>query len=242
MKQPRPEIVLLMSGGLDSVVLAYELARKGKSVRILYLDFGKPVSRKELGVAKLIAHFLNVPLEVVGMGSVSDMMWGYVPSAVFYQDELDSKGWLQPVKVVDDRLPTQLTSARRDRLITSGFHVLLSISSFYSQMLGARSVFLALIKEQFDAHKGLRTALNLFVRHIQALNPKAAYDLQCPFNSKDKADVVRLGNKLRVPMELTWSCLLAGPVHCGECEQCKSRIEAFKEARVVDKTPYSSSD
>ena len=59
--------------------------------------------------------------------------------------------------------------------------------------------------------------------------------IDAPFSTMTKADVIRLGQTLGVPFELTLSCMQ--PVrgeHCGRCSKCRERRDAFAEAGVED--------
>jgi len=54
-----------------------------------------------------------------------------------------------------------------------------------------------------------------------------------------KHDIVRLGDRLGVAWEDTWSCYKGGEVHCGVCPTCRARRKGFTEARVSDPTVYA---
>jgi 7-cyano-7-deazaguanine synthase len=63
--------------------------------------------------------------------------------------------------------------------------------------------------------------------------------IETPFASMHKADVIRLGLSLGVPMEETLSCMQpAGGVHCGRCSKCRERRDAFIEVGFEDPTRY----
>jgi 7-cyano-7-deazaguanine synthase len=84
-------------------------------------------------------------------------------------------------------------------------------------------------------------------------------DVVAPFSTLHKADVIRLGVELGVPLDRTLSCMNPGSgrraqeprtlrqdsagdeggvVHCGACSKCRERQDAFREAGVDDPTPY----
>ena len=65
-------------------------------------------------------------------------------------------------------------------------------------------------------------------------------EIEAPFASLHKADVIRLGRELHVPLDLTLSCMQpdAGR-HCGRCSKCRERRDAFIESGVEDPTTYA---
>ena len=76
-----------------------------------------------------------------------------------------------------------------------------------------------------------------------ALSAGLAFDISidAPFSAMTKADVIRLGQTLSVPFELTLSCMqpLDGE-HCGRCSKCRERRDAFAEAGVEDPARYAA--
>ena len=65
--------------------------------------------------------------------------------------------------------------------------------------------------------------------------------IDAPFSAMTKADVIRLGQTLAVPFELTLSCMQ--PVrgeHCGQCSKCRERRDAFAEAGIRDPARYAA--
>ncbi len=59
-----------------------------------------------------------------------------------------------------------------------------------------------------------------------------------PFVGMNKAEIVKLGTKLNVPYELTWSCYEGHDKACGKCGTCLDRIKAFEKNGLKDPIKY----
>jgi 7-cyano-7-deazaguanine synthase len=63
--------------------------------------------------------------------------------------------------------------------------------------------------------------------------------VEAPYASLHKAEVIRKGLELGVPLELTLSCMQPEDgMHCGRCSKCRERRDAFRTAGVEDPTSY----
>jgi 7-cyano-7-deazaguanine synthase len=59
-----------------------------------------------------------------------------------------------------------------------------------------------------------------------------------PFAAMSKREVIELGRGM--PLELTFSCIAPRDgLHCGRCNKCAERQEAFRAIRLADPTRYA---
>jgi 7-cyano-7-deazaguanine synthase len=75
-----------------------------------------------------------------------------------------------------------------------------------------------------------------------------ALTIDAPYSASSKADVIRRGVELGVPLALTLSCMnppirerdsvVETAPHCGQCSKCRERHDAFVDAEVDDPTDY----
>ena len=74
-----------------------------------------------------------------------------------------------------------------------------------------------------------------------SLGLAAPIEISAPFAHLHKEDVVKIGATLGVPFELTLSCMNpSGVTHCGLCSKCRERRDAFDAAGVSDPTAYAN--
>lgn len=59
--------------------------------------------------------------------------------------------------------------------------------------------------------------------------------------SLSKYDFVKYSHSYNIPIEHAYSCIKYSFYHCGICMYCKSKKELFMKARVIDKTVYLNS-
>lgn len=59
-------------------------------------------------------------------------------------------------------------------------------------------------------------------------------NIETPLLNMTKAEIVRMGLRLKAPIEYTWSCYEGGDIPCGSCDSCLLRARGFAQAGVSD--------
>jgi 7-cyano-7-deazaguanine synthase len=215
---------VLFSGGLDSAVLLAEEASRG-DVQPIYIGAGLAWERAELAVVdRLLA---------------SDALRGrtrpMVTLSVDMRDVYAATHWAVA------GTPPAYHTPDEDVYLPGRNVILLAKAGVFCAAAGlSRIVIGTLAHNPFpDATPAFRsamaTALSLGLAH--------RLDVEAPYADIGKADVIRRGQALRVPFELTMSCMKPAAsrvVHCGECSKCRERHDAFVEASIADPTDYES--
>jgi len=211
---------VLCSGGLDSLVLSYQLAQENHALRLLYLNLGKKCTDNEMAAVKAAALRLDAPLEIVLLEGLTKMQLGYLPTAYVLADELD-------------------TGSHPSGAEIRAFHITVNVGLHYAAITKSTVLALGVIGEQLAGVPGLKEFFSIVSKPASLLNPDIpAINVLTPFIDKPKSHVVTLGASLGVNFEESWTCYFGGDLQCGDCTNCKSRKKAFAEAKITDPTRY----
>lgn len=216
-KEGKGKAVVVTSGGLDSTTLLYHLLEKGFEALPLTLDYGQ-IARAEIRSAKAVSERLGLRWRLVDLRGLSEVYRG-------------------ATSLVDSAL--EITgSFSREIIVPFRNGVLLSVAVAYAQAVGAGHVFYGAHASDAENYPDCRPEFVEAMERAARLGTGSDLSIQAPLSKMKKSEVVRLGFRLGVPFELTWSCYRDGERHCGACESCNNRRRAFGEAGVWDPTDY----
>lgn len=216
------EAVLVYSGGIDSTTLLYFLRQEGYQVRALGIDYGQR-HRKELDSARRICQALGVEFRLADLSSLQPLLAG---------SSLTSEEVPVPEGYYTDQ-SMQITVVPNRNML------LLSVAIAWAISSGVRTVAYAAHAGDHAIYPDCRPEFVDALSQAAALCHYEPVEILRPFIHKTKEEIVRLGARLGVPFEETWSCYKGGRLHCGRCGTCTERAEAFLLAGVADPTPYA---
>lgn len=216
--------IAIVSGGLDSVTLAYLLHAEGYELHLLSFDYGQR-HKKELAFAERCAKRLNTEFDIVDLSNITRFLKG---SALTDTIPVPDGHYAAPnmaITVVPNRNAMMLSVAyaiavaEQAQVVAIGVH-----AGDHFIYPDCRPAFIS----AFDTMQ--RIAVEGF--------GEPQLRLEAPFMHISKDQIVRLGTSLHVPYSDTWSCYKGGEKHCGTCGTCVERKEAFELAGVTDPTEY----
>ena len=223
------QAVALLSGGMDSsTALAIALA-DGFEVTALTVDYGQR-HKKEIEAAKKVARHFRVKdhrtavvdLTAFGGSALTDLRI-HVPR----QRRLEEIG---------QGIPPTYVPARNT--------ILLGYALGLAEAIGAKAIFIAAAAVDYSGYPDCRPEFFRAFQEVARLGTKRGVEgdvieIRTPLIAMSKADIVRRGEELGVPWELTWSCYRGGDSACGVCDACQLRLKGFREAGVKDPLPYA---
>lgn len=223
----QPTAVVLLSGGLDSMVTAALAREQGFVVHAVTIDYGQR-HRREIAAASAIAKELGVKRHIqleLDMRSIGG-------SAL--TDDIDV-----PKSGVGADIPVTYVPARN--------LVFLSLCVAAAEAAGSSDVFIGVNALDYSGYPDCRPEFISSFMETAQLGTKSgseggAFTVHAPLQNMTKADIARECARLGMEPSLSWSCY--DPTKegraCGLCDSCRLRKKGFAEADLVDSTSYAA--
>jgi 7-cyano-7-deazaguanine synthase len=224
MSTKRKSAVVLLSGGLDSMVCAGLAREAGFAVLALTVDYQQR-HRVELEAARRIAasladRHLILPINLSAFGG----------SALTADIAVPKSG-------VEEGIPVTYVPARNT--------VFLSLALAWAEATGARDLFVGVNAVDYSGYPDCRPG---FIAAFEALANRATkagvegdgFTVHAPLMDMTKADIARESARLGLDAGLSHSCYdpAADGAACGRCDACRLRARGFEEAGLPDPTRY----
>jgi 7-cyano-7-deazaguanine synthase len=215
------KVLVVLSGGMDSSTALAWAMQNHDVVGALQFWYGSKHNYQEREHAIKVARFYGVPLQMCDLSFVAH---------AFKSDLLKTGGDIPEGHYADPSMKRTVVPFRNG--------IMLSIAAGLAESMEAQAIVLG---NHFGDHAVYPDCRKSFIEPMKAAIAEGTYakiELLSPFCEVDKTEIVRIGRKIGVPYELTYSCYKGGEKHCGKCGTCFERKEAFTLAGVDDPTVY----
>jgi 7-cyano-7-deazaguanine synthase len=219
--------IVILSGGLDSTVLAYHTASLYRRLHLVGFDYGQK-HKKELDSIESTAEKLDARWSIIDLTTLTDLLASSNSS------------------LVDPSTPVPeghyAAESMKSTVVPNRNSIMASIAYGIAVAEDAEIVSMGVHAGDHAIYPDCRPEWSTSFRQTMRLanegfgNPALIF--MTPFVNITKSQIVALGAVLEVPFEDTWSCYQGGEKHCGRCGTCVERKEAFVLAGVADPTIY----
>lgn len=222
--------VVLLSGGLDSAVVAAMARAAGRRLHALTISYGQR-HRCELEAARAVVDWLGVEShEVIELDRRLFEMSSLTGSGPIPKERSEGK--------IGGGIPSTFVPGRN--------LVFLSIGLALAQTVGAREIHLGVNAIDYSGYPDCRPEfLESFQRTLDlalgCADEQPRVEIRAPIVDMTKAEIIRAGSALGVDFALTHSCYDPDPrgSACGRCDACVLRRSGFERAGVPDPTRYA---
>ncbi|QNQ08026.1 7-cyano-7-deazaguanine synthase QueC [Sphingomonas alpina] len=218
--------VVLISGGLDSMVAAARAREDGHRLLALSMDYNQR-HHVELAAARRIAHLLGAERHIVMPLDLS----AFGGSALTADIDVPKTG-------VEAGIPVTYVPARNT--------IFLSLALGWAEAAGARDLYIGVNALDYSGYPDCRPEFIAAFEALAELATKAGVEgapfrIHAPLQHMSKADIVREAARLGLDAGVSWSCYDPAPggLHCGRCDSCRLRSKGFQDAGLPDPTAYA---
>ncbi|MDR0926376.1 MAG: 7-cyano-7-deazaguanine synthase QueC [Ignavibacteria bacterium] len=211
--------VVLLSGGMDSLLTLSMALNSGYYVYPLHLNYGQATEPKEYECFNNILKYygLNENL-IVDVEHLRKIGGSTLTDANMQQDNAD--------------IPNSYVPFRNANI--------LAIATSWAEVIGASALYIGASEVDYSGYPDCRREFfDAFEQTIRlGTKPDTHITIETPLIRMTKADIVNKGIELAIPFELSWSCYYSNDEACGECDSCKLRLKGFAAAGIKDPIKY----
>lgn len=226
---PAPkQAVVLLSGGLDSMVAAGIARERGFALNALTIDYNQR-HRREIDAAREIARQLGaarhvvLPLDLRQFGG-----------SALTDDIAVPKGGVGP------EIPITYVPARN--------LIFLALTLGWAEPLGAHDIFIGVNALDYSGYPDCRPEFIASFAETARLATKGGVEgqpfrIHAPLQDWGKARIALEAVRLGLDPAMAWSCYdpTDEGLACGLCDSCRLRRAGFAEAGIEDATRYAAS-
>ncbi len=204
--------IILLSGGLDSLVSLAMLNEEYHIKTALFFNYGQKPLKKELAACKKICQYYGIHLEVIKLD---------------WYEKISESSALN--KNSNSKNTASYWMPNRNGLFVN-------IAAAYADAKNCQYIAIGANKEEANTFSDnsidfINNANNLFVTSTQN-----SVKIIAPLINLDKNEIIKKAIKLNTPLNLLWSCYNNNKKHCGKCPSCmflKTALEKNNKQDII---------
>jgi 7-cyano-7-deazaguanine synthase len=211
--------VILLSGGLDSATVLYQVKSQGYDLHALSFDYGQR-HRKELVCAEKLA------LSSATKWQLLKVSLPWKGSALIDKNIRISQPGLSAKKIPNTYVPSRNI-------------IFLSYAASCAESIKASKIFIGANQIDYSGYPDCRQAFLTAFSTAIGKGTKAGVDgkrieIEAPLINMKKKDIIIKAFRLGVPFHQTWSCYKGLEFPCQKCDSCMIRKRGFYAAGIKD--------
>ncbi len=197
--------IILLSGGLDSLVSMGLCREKYNITLALTFDYGQKAASKEAEAAANICKYYNTEHKIINL----DMLKSVTHTSLVSEEKIPQK---------DDLIDGQ--SSMKSVWVPNRNGLFLNIAACYADGNDYDYIIIGANKEEGETFSDNTSEFIESVNNMFEFSTLKKPRVIAPLINYTKNDIVKHALEKKIPLELTRSCYLGREKHCGECESC----------------------
>ena len=214
--------LIILSGGLDSTTLLYDIVSRGYEVKAISFDYNQKHNR-EIYYAIETCLMLKVPHQVYNLEVLNSL----APSSITRCEIEVPKGHYA-------------ASNMKSTVVPNRNMVLIALAASYAISRGINTILYGAHSGDHAIYPDCRPEFVEAMKSVLKLCDYTSIELEAPYLNLTKGDILRIGLRLGVDYSKTWTCYNGRELACGKCGSCVERLEAFEQNNAKDPLRYEN--
>jgi len=204
--------IILLSGGLDSLVALGAFKEEYNIQLALTFDYGQKSALGEISASKKICEFYKTEHKIITLD------------------------WLKEITntslVSDKEIPTENLGTKESAesvWVPNRNGLFLNIAGCYADSSNFTHILFGANKDEGETFPDNTEEFREKISEVFKYSTLVKPIVSAPLIKYTKNDIVRLALDKGIPLELVKSCYVSGKKHCGVCESCRHLKKALKE-------------
>ncbi|MDD5717455.1 MAG: 7-cyano-7-deazaguanine synthase QueC [Sulfuricurvum sp.] len=213
----------IMSGGMDSTLVAYIMRSRGYEIIALHFNYGQRTVSKELEAYRNICNDIGVKEKY----EIDLDFFKTIGASALTDHTIDV-----PTEGIEPGVPVTYVPFRNG--------IFLSIATAIAEKEGCSAIAIGVVEEDSSGYPDCRESFIDSFTKAANLGTKEStlLTIEMPLVHLKKSQIVQEALALNVPLHLTWSCYQSESKACGVCDSCRLRLRGFEHAGVTDPIDY----
>ncbi len=217
--------VVLVSGGMDSLVTAAMANETHERLAFLHLNYGQKTEAKELECFNKIADFYKVPEIFRKVIDVS--YFKQIGGSSLTDDQIEVKKYHGD----SNEIPDSYVPFRNTHII--------AMAVTWAEVIGAKKIYIGAVFEDSSGYPDCRPSYYEAINKLIFEGTKEQdITVITPVINMKKEEIVNKAIELNAPIKSCWSCYSENEEACGVCDSCALRLRGFQKAGIEDPIPY----
>jgi len=202
--------IILLSGGLDSVVSLASVVKELSVELAIIFDYGQKSFEKEFVASKKIADFYGVKLECIRLDFLKNIT----------NTALVSDANVQDVSIENLNDSNVTVNSMKNVWVPNRNALFINIAASYADSFGYDFVVIGANKEEASTFSDNSPQFIDAINHTLEFSTNYDVKVLAPLIDFNKNEIVQKALELSVPLNYINSCYDGGLKHCGKCESC----------------------
>ncbi len=212
------KMIILLSGGLDSVVSLAKARNEYDEILAITFDYGQKAFFSEKKASQKISKYYNIQHKIIKLGWLGEIS----------NSALNTDGNIPAVGSEELNNKESAVNSAKSVWVPNRNGLFINIAACFAEAKGYNDIITGANKEEGATFKDNSKEFIDAVNNSLKNSADKKIKVKAPLIDYTKEDIIKDGIELNIPFKYIHSCYYSNEKHCGKCESCQRLKRALK--------------